>query len=242
MRILPVSDLHLEFYKFFPPPIFEKLKYDDIDVLVLAGDIFMARNSLQHIHLFAQKFKHVVYVAGNHEYYNAEFESIQRHLHAIGSENVHYLENESVEIEGRRFCGSTLWYSDFPDNYLYECELNDFYKIKHDRMKWNRFAYNYGKNSKAWLRNNVREGDIVVTHMLPSEACVEARYRGENTNRFYFNNCEDIIDANKPKLWIHGHSHTSLDMQIYDTRIIRNPCGYPGEFNPQFNPHLVIEV
>jgi hypothetical protein len=50
-----------------------------------------------------------------------------------------------------------------------------------------------------------------------------------------------------PELWVSGHIHTGIDIEIGNTRCLSNPRGYPtrkpGVFeNPTWDPELVLEV
>ena len=105
MKIYILSDLHLEFRPFTPDP--EAL--DAADVIVLAGDIYPGINGIT----WARKTfgdKPVVYVAGNHEFYGRHWDKLLGQMRETAvSENVHFLENDSVEIKGVRFLGATLW-------------------------------------------------------------------------------------------------------------------------------------
>ena len=52
----------------------------------------------------------------------------------------------------------------------------------------------------------------------------------------------EIID-HSPDLWVHGHTHNSLDYALGRTRVVVNPCGYKDvEVNLQYNRQLVIEL
>ena len=68
----------------------------------------------------SEQFKHVVYVVGNHEHYNYQFNytvnDLKRKL--AHYENIHVLDNETFEYDGKVFIGSTLW-----TNMNQECEL-----------------------------------------------------------------------------------------------------------------------
>ena len=243
MRLALFSDLHTEFYNDSENEwFFKDLDASTVDVAVLAGDILLGRNSLRFYARIAELYPHVVAVAGNHEFYHGEFDSVLRRLRSTGISNFHFLERESVEIDGHRFVGCTLWYNGGSDCAYNEMFMNDFRLIHHAKQGYRRFIYKYASESKAWLKDTVRTGDIVVTHMLPSEACIDNSYRGSQMNGFYFNNCEAIIRDNKPALWLHGHSHNKLDTQIYETRIVRNPHGYPGEFGVDFDKTLKISI
>ena len=68
MKLHILSDLHLEFGPFEPPPT-------DAQVVILAGDIHVrtlgitwARKTFPH--------QEVIYVAGNHEFYGAHWDDL----------------------------------------------------------------------------------------------------------------------------------------------------------------------
>lgn len=123
MKVAIASDLHLEF---------GDLDFDNTDhadVLVLSGDIFVARDLAQRdpygvmgmeyrsnrYHDFmqrcAQQFPQVVLIAGNHEHYNGDFAKTIPHMKDVLGylSNVHVLEKESVQFGSVTFVGATLW-------------------------------------------------------------------------------------------------------------------------------------
>ena len=117
MRFQLLSDLHLERYPFFEPQAAE-----DVDVLVLAGDIgsYQAGSFLRADDFGLERFsprhgqwKTVLFVPGNHEYDQREFLPTHARLQEIcASLDITFLERSSVVLEGVRFIGTTLW-SDF---------------------------------------------------------------------------------------------------------------------------------
>ncbi len=125
MKITICSDLHLEFGEF------SLADAPQADVLVLAGDIFIAFE-LTYLHNFSgatatgmerakrycnfineccRLYKHVIFLMGNHEHYHGEFSSsaviIQETFDYI--DNFHFLENDLIKIDGTVFLGSTFW-------------------------------------------------------------------------------------------------------------------------------------
>ena len=135
MKIWVFSDLHLEFgvpFKTDPPK--------DIDVVVCAGDV-LTRGITPSMKWLAQNVARiipVVFVAGNHEFYGSAInESLRGAEQAAGFENLHFLENAAVEIDGVAFVGGTLW-SDFrlfgrnPEVAMSYAQsgMNDYKKIK----------------------------------------------------------------------------------------------------------------
>src|SRR2546422_9130382 len=105
MKLHVLSDLHVEFTDYKP----DVEAVDAADVIVLAGDIHQgaagmnwARNSFPG--------KPIIYVAGNHEFYGHHWDALLPELRQKAGEcGVHFLENDSVTINGMRFLGATLW-------------------------------------------------------------------------------------------------------------------------------------
>ena len=240
MQINFISDLHLEF-----GPL--EIEPEAGDVLVLAGDIDI-KGRVDWINSIASKFNHVIYVLGNHEFYNGAMDSIYKKTRENLADNVHLLENESVTIAGVTFHGATLW-SDFlngnPMSYL-RCDqaINDYRLIRAGDGK-HRFkpqiAHSLHNISKVFLQENVKEGDVVVTHMAPSLLSIHEKYKNDmNINGSYASDLSELILDTKPELWFHGHVHTSFDYTVGNTRILCNPRGYVGEeLNSEFEPNAL---
>ena len=80
MKIAVCSDLHLEFADI------ELKNEDNADVLILGGDICVAKD-IANIDSFrgdtfreffkrcSKEFPHVIYIMGNHEHYNGDFQT-----------------------------------------------------------------------------------------------------------------------------------------------------------------------
>lgn len=235
MNILAISDTHLEFHRDNGAEFIESLPTDGVDVLVLAGDICSASQIPDMARAFADRYPHVVYVFGNHEFYGAErCEALVRA--GFGPGNFHFLEAGSVTVDGQRFIGGTLWFEELDIDHG---GMNDFYVIP----RFGEWVYESANRTKRHISVHAEPGDIVVTHHLPSYASVHPKYRGSPLNAFFVNDCTGIIRANRPKLWIHGHTHESCDYQLWDTRVVCNPYGYHGhETNHAFNRNLLITL
>jgi Predicted phosphohydrolases len=107
VKIRVLSDLHLE----YDEP--ELIPHAHADLIVLAGDI---HNHAAGPRWAAQTFDGavpVIYVPGNHEYYDGEFGALETALYdaAAQVDNVHVLNNAAlVDPQGRwRVLGTTLW-------------------------------------------------------------------------------------------------------------------------------------
>ena len=104
MRILVLSDLHLEFRRPYAPPAGVAF-----DVVILAGDIH--RPGVAAVEWAENTFQcPVIFVAGNHEYYGSELhEQLHAMRRAAEGTRVHVLERDVVDIDGVTFVGCTLW-------------------------------------------------------------------------------------------------------------------------------------
>ena len=123
MKIAVASDVHLEF------GTLEINNTDGADVLILSGDICIARDlgdrdvhnllgehtKSHRYHTFfescAARFPHVIYIAGNHEHYHGDYATTVPRLKEKLSylENLHVMEKESITIGDVTFVCGTLW-------------------------------------------------------------------------------------------------------------------------------------
>ncbi|WP_047540070.1 metallophosphoesterase family protein [Methylotenera versatilis] len=250
MKILILSDLHLEFASFTPP-------FAEVDVVILAGDIwkkdlgiYWARETWPNTE--------VIYVAGNHEFYGGERNAVIQLLRdAAEDTDVHFLDNDEVVIDGVRFLGATLW-TDFN---LFGAELrdkaisagkqglNDFRMIIEgdDTFSLND-AIALCNKSVGWLKSKLTTVDdiaktVVITHHLPSMQSVSERYRSDILSACFASNLDELLGYSK--LWIHGHTHDSFNYTTNGTRVVCNPRGYVHrgvEENLNFNPALIVEI
>ena len=210
----------------------------DCDVLVLAGDVDGGASLHDTLRAFADRFRHVVYVLGNHEFYGT---SVAERLDALRyskhPDNFHWLENSVVVIDGQRFVGCTLWFPHVPG--ADTGALSDFAQIR-DFLPW---VYERNRESVAFLEANVQLHDVVVTHHLPSKVCVHRKYRGDPLNAFFVCDVEHVMRSKMPSVWIHGHTHESVDCVVEQTRLVCNPYGYAGhETNERFDPTKTVET
>jgi len=257
MKIATGSDLHLEFQSL---NISNK---ENADVLILAGDIMVSSllytkdetsilidsgrefkvKKSNEFHTFFQKccqeFKNVIYVLGNHEYYNGKYpdsiNSIKENLSYLP--NLHILEKESIKINNILFVCGTMW-TNFNNNDPLEMlkiarYMTDFKRIvvdngifsPYDAYKDHNIFMNFVKEE---LAKPEHDKVVIVTHHCPSMKCVPLEYSEDNrVNHGYISNYDCFILQN-PKIthWICGHSHNKLDTMIGNTNIIMNCRGY----------------
>ena len=260
MKIQIASDLHLEFGSI--PHIYN----EGADLLVLAGDIVMAKafknkehtiHNVEYYMFFEQvceRFKNVIYIMGNHEHYKSTFNKTGDILREALSDykNLHFLDNESVTIDGIKFVGSTLWANVDINNPLtinkLKFAMNDFNLIKYiDNGNYRKFkpedVYREHQLSRIYLEDILTSGVpcVTITHHAPSWKSIHEKYANDTElNTLYASDLEYLM-TNNVKLWVHGHTHNAFDYTVGETRVICNPYGYPQERSLQ-QPIKIVEV
>ncbi|MCI0922441.1 metallophosphoesterase [Sphingobacterium rhinopitheci] len=180
MKIQVISDLHQEFG-------YSELSFDNVDVVVFAGDVNLGIKGLHWIHSRI-KDKPVIYVLGNHEYYKSAYPKVLNKLKSLAANtNVHVLEDSFIDIDDIRFHGCTLW-TDFsifgdPIEYGIICQsvMNDYKMIKRD-PSYSKLrtidTYKIHQVSRHWLDMSLMLSDkpknIVVTHHVNRQQKVDS--------------------------------------------------------------------
>ena len=258
-----LSDLHLEFYPtdnngnykhIYRPPV---EKDDKNTVLILAGDIHVGEKALPWIQEMAQRFRHVIYILGNHEFYGQEWYKTIEFWEGIKLDDFTFLHDDYMVIDHVRIFGGTLW-TDVKDPVLQwhgRQMMNDYSRTHVNEHRANvvfrRLNVQDTNNAHAttvrklrdWLQVPWEGKTMVITHHLPHELCIHEKYKGSTLNPFFCTNLDDLIADHKIDVWCHGHTHDNVDVKIHETRILCNPMGYHGyEMNPDFNEELRIEI
>ncbi|MCE8019974.1 metallo-dependent phosphatase [Halomonas sp. MCCC 1A11036] len=253
MRLRVLSDLHLEHFD-------EGRELPDVaaDVVILAGDIHRHAEGLAWA---AARFAGlpILYVPGNHEFYGSCMPLLRQALAAEAERlGIHLLDNRSLTLGGVRFHGTTLWtdfalYADDPgfDPALSEEKarwlMPDFSII--EQPEGERFSpaesQRLHTEALAWLAVELAmpcDGPrVVISHHAPLADCIPSRYRGDALSPAFASHLPAMMG--RMDLWIHGHVHEPVDSEVNGTRVLANPGGYPGEFEPPlFVPDLIVEV
>ena len=266
MKLLVFSDLHLEHKPKWSLPN----SFPDYDVCVAAGDI--DGSPAASIRRLASNpglsGKPIVFTAGNHEFYgNVLEDAIEEGRAAAIETGVHFLNSDTVAIQGVRFIGATLWsdYAFYGNEQLgmdaAKRGMNDHRYIKRRaitpgirgkfRLEPKEMAWHHC-HQRLYIEKQLAKAfggpTVVVTHHAPSPRSVHSRFLGDPLNGAYASNLENLIEQSQPSLWVHGHMHHSANYCIGETLVRTNPKGYgpgggfPGTENAAFDPHLVIEL
>lgn len=281
MKIRIISDLHVEFqssnfmigYVEHVNMILPPQPEDRHSVLIIAGDLAPIKEHLRitlFLEIVEKRFKHVIYIFGNHEFYGTDFESgpkmLEQAISIIPNFNRDKLtiagnDIKVVTVEDTKFICGTLWTdynkSDPITMFMATRYMADFRAIKKnifskitpaDILEIHKTSL--GKIQKELNKNVDNSKTVVVTHHMPSMEAVHEQYKGDEES-YKMNGCfASALDymfneANAPKFWVFGHTHMPTTMTIDNTTIICNPFGYPNENNLAqglFNPVCWIET
>ncbi|WP_256080802.1 metallophosphoesterase [Massilia sp. YIM B04103] len=260
MRLLILSDLHREFWTR------HQLVFDTTsnapDAVILAGDIDVS--GVRAVQWAADAFRGipVIYVHGNHEGYGHNLDNEIENIRAASAatENVKFLNCDEYRIGNVRFLGATFW-TDFKlfgaeQRYFAMAQaqsvMTDYRRIRLANKGYRKLRASdtaqFHETHKAWLSAKLAEPhagpNIVVTHMAPSMRSVPEQYAHDLVSSAYASNADEL--AAKADLWVHGHTHSSMDYWIGACRVVCNPFGYmskAGEAeNLAFNPGFTIDI
>lgn len=257
MIIRVASDLHLEGmygrdYQSLVDIFLPKDERDAEAVLVLAGDVSSKPDQLcGFLAALNGRFKAVIYIAGNHEYYRHEYHrwnvsmiedlrSLQMRelVYAFGTVGV-------LELDGVRFVYGTLWGDggkDQQERFWVDQGINDFRLIRlgDERFTSSDMARIHVEQRGMFrdaLKNKGDQKVVAISHHMPSYSLCHPRF-GTSINGGFAAYCDDLLHGkDAPDLWIHGHTHDTIDRKIGDTRVVCNPAGYRGEWNTTFNQY-----
>jgi hypothetical protein len=170
--------------------------------------------------------------------------------------NVCYEELEDLKL---RFIFAPLWADGGPtekDRQTVGFYLNDFRLISNGMTPkaTARLAFTVAdmikehKHQKSEIERYLSQPfdgrTVVITHHLPSRRLVSARFwptdGSDGANGGFASDCDNMIAVHEPWLWIHGHTHDTIDTELWKTRIVCNPAGYRGEWATEHNTFMTL--
>lgn len=255
MKLLILSDLHLEFGTFLVPKA-------DYDVVILAGDISVPGSKAMRWARRAENFGETVpiaFVPGNHEFYSGVLQTSLKEMALTAKAcNVHLLAPGEAVIAGVRLLGCTLW-TDFElpiqtkAGPLVDAEramkaakihLNDYSSIRWAEVpapseasaakpKRRRLTPEDTRalhlSDRAWLAKKLAEPfagpTVVVTHHAPHRNSLAPHYQFDWLSPAFVSELPDSF-FEVPALWVHGHLHESRRYQAGNCQVVCNPRGY----------------
>jgi len=256
MKIQVASDIHLEFRCREMGQILKP----SADILILAGDICVLgaaedRDTFtKFIDLYSKRYKHILHVAGNHEYYSGEKQDvlsmgdIHKFLAKLGKQypNYSFLHNKVLPLTDPRtkktynFAGTTLW-THIPEDKMkfIQESMNDYAKIlvKQEILTPD-MVNRLHKEAVSFLRRTLKthKNIVLITHHKPF-------LDPQPKNPFSVAYEVDLQHLLKPPVLaaIHGHTHQHFQSKMNGVTVVSNPRGYPYE-RTNFNPAFVINI
>ena len=252
------SDIHLDFGSLVLD------NTENADCLILAGDIVQFSDlRVKDVTIFnwideffkniSDQFKQVVWVPGNHEWYEGTLgktiNQARIYLEKNGWGNIRILDNESIIINDVPIHGTTLWTSMNNANplalFVARQEMSDYKYIQKiykdievmlqpvDTVDLHFEAVEYLKKALA----NNKAPTVVVTHHGPLKQCdsiVGSLHPAYTTDL-----SELILDNPHIHTWVFGHVHNRKIIECGNTKVISNCRGYKkyeAEFEKTFKP------
>lgn len=255
------SDLHIEFRGGLRAP---KSVYPvrSADLLVLAGDIYPAGapEFTEIIRRVAEPFKLVLFVPGNHEYYDCSGtisqmeDMVAQKCNSIS--NVFCLNNTALRVGDLSFIGATGWHNPPASKWKWGIEnMTDYTAIKKkdgtpyvpsEIVKVHQRHVKHIERSIKEAKKSDCSGAVVVTHHAPDvRLSVGNTTRSKDSKEYYYaSDMGHLTTDPYVKIWCYGH--------IHDTKIVRldpwgpifacNCKGYPRELGGRFGQYTDSSV
>lgn len=223
MKFVIISDTH-EYH--------DQVKVPDGDILIHCGDWTNRGEPLAIQKFFYwftnQPHKYKVCIPGNHE---LSLEGKQRpevlrliNEYVNNTENLYFLENSSVEIEGIRFYGAAA------TPYFHGWAFN-FQRGKDIAIEWKKIPENV---------------QVLITHGPPHGILDMVQDTASNKGRDLHQGCEELAKKIKElkqlKIHVFGHLHTDGGKQTVVNNIIHANAAICTEQYSPTNPPIVIDL
>lgn len=224
---------------------------DNREICILAGDVDDFGKKGNSLYLMLQdltfRFKEVIFVPGNHEYYGTHIGTLERKVLELMEHDHNFTllqAGEYVERDGVRIIGATLWSDTSSIDYEAGVKMNDYRFIRYgpDAEPWRYKLKPMHTTYMHWehvrkIKGALSDWDgpsIVVTHHAPSTKSIDRKFEGDRLNPAY---ATDILLDKWPTYWIHGHIHRAVNYEHNGCRVLSNPAGYQSEYT-DFEPLL----
>ena len=211
MKILIISDTHtkhncLNF----------ELKSIEADVIIHCGDV-SGNGGIEPIKDFLtwfselNQYHHKIFIAGNHDWL---FERANLRAREVVPENVTYLEDEEVMIDGIKFYGTP---------------------VQKHFCNW-AFNRDESKLAQHWAAIP-DDTDVLITHSPPYGIGDLVSQGNQGSPSLYM----EIVKRIKPKISTFGHIHEGYGIKVIDDITFINASNLDGEYQC-VNPPILVEI
>jgi predicted phosphohydrolase len=236
-----ISDLHVETW----PEPFDWTGMPTSVMAVVAGDISRDRDlvlkTLTHL---GQCYRVVIYIDGNDEH-RWNFHSLGESYISLGKEikkieNVVYLQDNVVVIDGVGFVGTNGWWSydfDNPDSYddtkqwFVEQYKTDIHAVNNIELMSQQDIRYLTKSVKRLQTHQDIKKLVVVTHTPPMIDLLEHDIELQGSHRLNCSGNSHILKVftedteEKIDTWCFGHYHNEIDKIVHGVRYVNNCRG-----------------
>lgn len=247
MKIRFISDIHLNKKPSLAYSFTKYMKYtikkDCPDILILGGDYFNGKT--KKLIDFLKRIEdivnfHVVFVLGNHDILDKDFNEFCKVLNKTFRKKIIFLENKTVEINGKTIYGSI----GFVDWSVANKDIFSYKKIESVRKEFKRVSFN-GKHIDAiWMKDYHQEclktmkrdnPDIIVTHFpLIKEPFLDILNFKILDTSFRTNDNWNFIKTLNTKIFINGHVHARINFKKDNKLFVSNPLDRDDEVRTDF--------
>jgi len=206
------------------------------NILVVPGDIgsfYKLESMFTLFKKMLEKFEHVVYVPGNHEYYYPIDASTKRKTpgelfyyfkkglaERPDLKNVNVLNRSMARIGDITFAGCTLWSDpsplrELPPYVRLDMSINHYGDMHRRDLRWLHRVSKVDNLAKL----------VVVTHHAPSKKLLKPSSFVNRYWSLYASNLTKTSIFKRADVWIFGHTHNNEDVVFKSTRVVSNQLG-----------------
>jgi len=232
MSFQVISDIHLDIIDNTNMNNIVKC-IDDNNMLILAGDIGNVSSDKNKIKLLnfikycSLNWKYVIYILGNHEFYDInntinDIIILYKDIFKV-YKNVYILNDEYIDINGIRYIGSTLWSKPCETTIKHIKCIRRIKDITLEKLiKINTKSINYIINKT----NDSKIPIIIITHfpIINDYRMIDKKYKDNIINDYFMNDYINLIKNNKNiEMCINGHTHTCCNFYKSDILFVSYP-------------------
>jgi DNA repair exonuclease SbcCD nuclease subunit len=221
--------------------------------LLICGDLGSNfKQNIQFLIRCGEAWRNVIYIPGNHEYYGGDIPYVDdAYRNALDMmDNIHFVKNELIYFDEYLLYGGVMWTNIDPIQEIPIMDwINDFNqtKVNGQPLTCNHlreFHKDFMDALDKVRYTNKNFGHhipfVVASHFLPHENSVHPTYKDEPTNSYF---CAGFGQEQFRNVdyWLHGHTHKSMQYEVYGTDVYCNPFGY-GKENKHFKLNNLIEI
>ena len=209
MKICIISDSHNKYKKLVDMP--------DADMIIHCGDATSMGYEHEIVNFFKwfsnlKQYKYKIFIAGNHDCLFETFSGIAK---SLVPDNVIYLEDSGVEIEGIKFYGTPV------------------------QSEFNNWAFNRTEEKLAKYWEAIPDDtDVVITHSPPFGVLDYSPMCGHAGSPSLYN---EISMRIKPKIHCFGHIHHSHGKKTLGDITYVNASILNDKYQHVFDP-IVVEI